>query len=135
MIEKNLIINFEIRNQTVAYPIENAEHRNKERVRQHSLLQCYINCIDENTHNRPFVQIIYDDIVYEISIDDIVEVVKPIRCRSHIRRLLVCAVLMNLRICREKWNLVASNYRFNKEELEYYRTIYKNGIGTIKYKK
>lgn len=134
MIEIKEKIEFDIRSLPFPYPVSDDEYIDRAQIYRDYRLKCYVNSNENTSHNRPHVHIIFDSNDYEVTIDDKIEVIKPNKCRTQIKRLLICDVIINLKLCREKWNQIKSNYKFNDQQLDSLKAEYKNGIGVVTYK-
>ena len=77
----------------------------------------WVNSNENSHHHRPHLHIEFQNKTYVCSIDNKIEIMEPQNVKGSIKNYIVNAVVSNLRLSREKWNSIISNYKFKDEEL------------------
>ena len=92
-------------------------------------LKCYIPSNERGNHYKPHVHVIFNNEDYEVTIGNMIEVIKPNKCRMSYKNHIIKSVGLNLKICRQKWNEISSFVKFSEEDFKISTIRYFDGKG------
>ena len=94
-----------------------------------------INSNEMSGHSRPHTHIVYENVDYVCTIDNVIEVLEPKHVKLCIKKYIVSVMscMKNLMLAREKWNQCSSHVKFTDEDI-YFKSMsvqYDNGKAKI----
>lgn len=80
-----------------------------------------INSNEMSGHSRPHTHIVYENVDYVCTIDNVIEVLEPKHVKLCIKKYIVSVMscMKNLILAREKWNQCSSKVKFADNEIHF----------------